>query len=39
VVYPERTWYTLPDDDEGLEEILNHLKGGGAAQRYAMVVE
>jgi (2Fe-2S) ferredoxin len=39
VVYPGGTWYTLPDDDEGLGEILNHLKGGEAAQEYTMVGE
>jgi (2Fe-2S) ferredoxin len=39
VVYPEGTWYTLPDDDEGLGEILNHLKSGEAAQEYTMVGE
>ncbi len=36
VIYPEGTWYTLPDD-EGLDNILNHLKGGEIAQEYSMV--
>jgi len=39
VIYPEGTWYTLPDDDEGLGKILNHLKGGEAAREYLMVGE
>ncbi len=39
VVYPKGTWYTLPDDDEGLGKILNHLKGGEAAREYLMVGE
>jgi len=36
VVYPEGTWYTLPDDDEGLKAGLEHLKGGGPATGYLM---
>ncbi len=38
VVYPEGTWYTLPDDEE-LGGILNHLGGGEVAQEYTMVGE
>ena len=36
VVYPEGTWYTLPDDDDGLSRILQHLKGGDVANEYLM---
>jgi len=28
VIYPEGTWYTLPNSDEGLEKILEHIEGG-----------
>ena len=36
VIYPEATWYTLPDDDEGLGRILKHLKGGAVAEEFVM---
>ena len=36
VVYPEGTWYTLPEDDEGMERILQHLAGGDVASEYLM---
>lgn len=36
VIYPEGTWYTLPDDDAGLDRILGHLKGGDVAQEFVM---
>jgi (2Fe-2S) ferredoxin len=36
VVYPEGTWYTLPDDDDGLKAVLEHLKGGEPASDYLM---
>ena len=36
VVYPERTWYTLPEDDEGMGRILQHLAGGDVASEYLM---
>ncbi len=36
VVYPEGTWYTLPEDDEGMGRILQHLKGGDVASEYLM---
>ena len=36
VIYPEGTWYTLPDDDAGLDRILEHLKGGDVAQEFVM---
>jgi len=36
VIYPEGTWYTLPEDDEGMERILQHLAGGDVASEYLM---
>ena len=36
VVYPEGTWYTLPEGDEGMGRILQHLKGGDVASEYLM---
>ena len=36
VIYPEGTWYTLPDDDEGLERIIEHLKGGDVAEDFVI---
>ena len=36
VVYPEGTWYTLPNDDDGLKAVLEHLKGGEPASDYLM---
>ena len=36
VVYPEGTWYTLPEEDEGMDRILQHLKGGDVASEYLM---
>ena len=36
VVYPEGTWYTLPEDDEGMGRILQPLKGGDVASEYLM---
>lgn len=36
VVYPEGTWYTLPEDNEGMGRILQHLKGGDVASEYLM---
>ena len=36
VIYPEGTWYTLPDDDEGLERILEHLRGGDVAEDFVI---
>ena len=35
-VYPEGTWYTLPEDDEGMGRILQHLAGGDVASEYLM---
>ena len=36
VIYPEGTWYTLPEDDEGMRRILQHLAGGDVASEYLM---
>ena len=36
VIYPEGTWYPLPDDDAGLDRILEHLKGGDVAQEFVI---
>ena len=36
VVYAEGTWYTLPEDDEGMGRILQHLAGGDVASEYLM---
>ena len=36
VIYPEGTWYTLPDNEAGLSQILEHLKGGEVANEYLM---
>jgi len=37
VVYPEGTWYSLPDDEEGICSILDHIKGGKPSQEHLMV--
>jgi len=36
IIYPEGTWYTLPNDDDGLGRILEHLNGGEVASEYLM---
>ena len=36
VICPEGVWYTLPEDDEGLARILEHLRGGEVANEYLM---
>ena len=36
VIYPEGTWYTLPDDNEGLMRILEHLKGGDVVEEFVL---
>ena len=36
VIYPEGVWYTLPEDDEGLARILEHLRSGEVANEYLM---
>ena len=36
VIYPEGTWYTLPDSDEGLKKILEHIGGESPSREYLM---
>ncbi|MEC7707201.1 MAG: (2Fe-2S) ferredoxin domain-containing protein [Candidatus Thermoplasmatota archaeon] len=36
VIYPEATWYTLPDEEEGLGRIIEHLRGGAVAEEFVM---
>ncbi len=36
VVYPEGTWYSLPEDEEGLSHILRHIKGNSPSQEHLM---
>ena len=37
VVYPEGTWYSLPDDEEGLSSILKHLAVGNVSEEHVLV--
>ncbi|DAC35830.1 MAG: hypothetical protein QF365_00985 [Candidatus Thalassarchaeaceae archaeon] len=39
VVYPEGIWYTIPDDDEAISRIVEHLAGGKPAEEFRMVSE
>ena len=39
VVYPEGVWYTIPDDEEAISEIVGHLADGRVAEKYLMVKE
>ena len=36
VVYPDGIWYTIPDDDAGIADIVEHLAGGKVAEKYLM---
>ncbi len=36
VVYPEGTWYSLPADEEGLSNILRHIKGEKPSKEHLM---
>lgn len=36
VIYPEGTWYTIPNNDEAINEIVNHILGGEKASNYSM---
>ena len=36
VIYPEGTWYTLPDDTLGLSHIIGHIKGGTPSDEHLM---
>ena len=37
VIYPEGTWYTIPNDDKAINEIANHILGGEKASNYSMI--
>ena len=39
VVYPEGVWYTIPENEEGINLILNHLAGGSPATEFIMGVD
>ena len=39
VVYPEGVWYTIPEDEDGINLILNHLAGGSPATEFIMGVD
>jgi len=36
VVYPDGIWYTIPDDDQAIARIVEHLAGGKPADEYLM---
>ncbi len=36
VVYPHGIWYTIPDDDEAIARIVEHLAGGEPANEFLM---
>jgi len=37
VIYPEGTWYTIPDEEKAIIEISNHILGGEKASDYSML--
>ncbi len=37
VIYPEGTWYTIPDDERAVTKITNHILGGEIATEYLMI--
>ena len=37
VVYPDGIWYTVPDDDLAIAEIVEHLSGGNIADEFLMI--
>ena len=37
VVYPDGIWYTIPDDDEAIAKIADHLAGGNVADEFLML--
>ncbi|NDF33583.1 MAG: (2Fe-2S) ferredoxin domain-containing protein [Euryarchaeota archaeon] len=37
VVYPDRIWYTIPDDDKAIAKIVDHLAGGNVADEFLML--
>ena len=36
VVYPDGIWYTIPDDDQAIAKIVDHLAGGNVADEFLM---
>ena len=36
VVYPDGIWYTIPDDDQAIGKIVDHLAGGNVADEFLM---
>ncbi len=39
VVYPQGIWYTIPDDEDAISDIVEHLADGRVAEKYLMVNE
>ncbi|HJO42196.1 MAG TPA: hypothetical protein QF508_02185 [Candidatus Thalassarchaeaceae archaeon] len=39
VVYPDGIWYTIPDDENAISRIVEHLAGGEPAEEYLMARE
>ena len=37
VVYPDGIWYTIPDDDQVIAKIVDHLAGGDVADEFLML--
>ena len=37
VVYPDGFWYTIPDDDNAIGKIVEHLAGGNVADEFLML--
>ena len=36
VVYPDGIWYTIPDVDQAIAKIVDHLAGGNVADEFLM---
>ena len=39
VIYPEGVWYSLPSDESGLLQIMEHIKGSSPSKDHLMVIE
>ena len=39
VIYPDGIWYTIPDDENAISRIVEHLAGGEPAEEYLMAKE
>ena len=37
VVYPDGIWYTIPDADQAIAKIVDHLAGGDVADEFLML--